>query len=128
MRILDDCEIKDGDITALGSLATRVRDQRIPLEVCITSNIHTGLAPGAASHPFGMLHRAGFNVSINTDNRLMSRVSMSSEVALAAATYNLAAPDLAAITIRALQAGFGDWQRRQHLIDDVVVPAYAAIT
>ncbi len=128
VRILDDCKVEDGEITALGSLATRVRDQRIPLEVCITSNIHTGLAPDAASHPFGMLHRAGFNVSINTDNRLMSRVSMSSEVALAAATHNLTAPDLATITIQALHAGFGDWQRRQHLIDAVVVPAYAAIT
>lgn len=124
VRIVDDCKVEAGEITALGSLATRVRDQRIPLEVSITSNIHTGFAADAASHPFGMLHHAGFNVSINTDNRLMSQVSVSSEVALAAATYGLTASDLGAITTRTLEAGFGDWEQRQRLINDVVAPAY----
>jgi adenosine deaminase len=128
VRIIDDCKIEQGEITALGSLATRARDQRIPLEVSITSNIHTGLVPDADSHPFGMLHLAGFNVSINTDNRLMSRVSMSSEVALAARTYGLTASEIGTITVGALQAGFGDWEQRQRLIDDVVGPAYAATT
>lgn len=128
VRIVDDCKVEAGEITALGSLATRVRDQRIPLEVAICSNIHTGFVPDAAAHPFGMLYRAGFNVSINTDNRLMSQVSMSSEVALAARTYGLTAADLGAITTRALEAGFGDWEHRQRLIRDVVIPAYAAIT
>ena len=128
VRIVDDCKIEHGEITDLGSLATRIRDQRVPLEVSICSNIHTGLAPDAASHPFGMLHRAGFNVSINTDNKLMSRVTMSGEVALAANTYDLSMSDLGTIATRTLQAGFGDWEQRQRLIEDVVEPAYAAIT
>ena len=128
VRIIDDCKVDGGEITALGSLATRVRDQRIPLEVSICSNIHTGLAPDAAAHPFGMLYRAGFNVSINTDNRLMSRVSMSSEVMLAIEAYDLTVEDISTITVGALRAGFGDWEDRQRLIDDVVVPAYTATT
>jgi len=128
VRIVDDCKVEDGEIIALGSLATRVRDQRIPLEISITSNIHTGLVPDVQSHPFGMLYRAGFNVSINTDNRLMSRVTMSSEVALAAQTYRLTASDLGTIAVGALRAGFGDWEQRQRLIEDVVTPAYSAAT
>jgi adenosine deaminase len=128
VRVIDDCKVDHGEITALGALATRVRDQRIPLEVAISSNIHTGLAPDAASHPFGMLYRGGFNVSINTDNRLMSRVSMSGEVTLAAESHDLTISDIGAITVGALQAGFGDWEQRQRLIDEVVAPAYAATT
>lgn len=126
VRIIDDCKVEHGEITALGALATRVRDQQIPLEVAITSNIHTGLRPDAATHPFGMLYRAGFNVSINTDNRLMSGVSLSSEIALAANTYDLTLSDLGSIATCALRAGFGDWEERQRLINDVIVPAYAA--
>ncbi len=124
VRIIDDCKVEDGEIARLGALATRIRDQRIPLEVAITSNIHTGIAPDAKSHPFGLLYRAGFNVTINTDNRLMSGVTMASEVALAAGAYDLTLEDLGLITTHTLQAGFGDWDTRRRLIRDVVAPAY----
>ena len=69
----------DGEILELGGVATMIRDQRVPLELCITSNLHTGLAEAAADHPFGSLHRAGFRVTLNTDNRLMSGITLSDE-------------------------------------------------
>ena len=122
--IIDDTEVVDGQIVALGAVARRVRDHRIPLEVSITSNLHIGAFVDAESHPFGALYREGFNVTINTDNRLMSRISVSDEYTLAAATYGLSRENLGEITEAAVVAGFGDWPERKRLIDEVIRPAY----
>lgn len=111
-----------GSISRLDRLAHRVRDQRIPLEVAVTSNLHTGAF--ASGHPFGALYAAGFNVSINTDNRLMSGVSARSEYDTVARTFGLTASDLGRITVAAIEAGFGPWPDRRRIIDTMVVPAY----
>lgn len=126
VRIADDTTIVDGEITELGSLARRVRDHRVPLEVSITSNLHTNAFPPDVEHPFGALYRAGFNVSINTDNRLMSATLPSAEYRLAVEEFDLTPADLAAITADAIEAGFGDYPSRRRLIEDVVVPGYAS--
>ena len=86
--------------------------------------MHTGSYENASSHPFGLLYEHGFNVSINTDNRLMSSVSVSDEYLLAATTFGLDRAAIGTITANAIEAGFGDWPSRKALIDDVVKPAY----
>ena len=126
-RIVDDATVSDGEMTDLGSLARRVRDHRVPLEVSITSNLHSGSLAPLIEHPFGALYRAGFNVSLNTANRLMSATPTSTEYQLAAEDYGLTTADLAAITVDAIEAGFGDWPTRRRLIDEVVLPAYASV-
>ncbi len=124
VRIIDDTDFDGRAIHDLGRFATRVRDQRIPLEVAVTSNIHTATFDSAAVHPFGALLAAGFNVSLNTDNRLMSDVTVSSEYELAREAFGLHEADLGIITVRALEAGFGPWPERRRIIEDVVRPAY----
>lgn len=126
VRIADETDFDGTRITTLAPLARRIRDHRIPLEVAPTSNLHTSAFPSVAEHPFGALYRCGFNVSINTDNRLMSGITMTHEYELAATTFDLGADDLSAITVAAIEAGFGDWPTRKRLIDEVVVPAYAS--
>lgn len=127
VRIVEDTIVRDGEIVRLGSLARTLRDHRVPLEVCPTSNLHTGVVATLAEHPVGMLQRAGFNVTLNTDNRLMSRVSMTDEYLNAVAHHGFTIEDLEMVTINALEAGFGDWDQRRSLIEDVVRPAYAAV-
>jgi adenosine deaminase len=127
VRIADDCIVVDGEVVELGALARRVRDQRIPLEVSVSSNLDTNAFPDGAAHPLGALYRAGFDVSINTDNRLMSRTTPSAEYRFAAEEFGFTPSDLGAITADALEAGFGDYPRRRHLIDEVVAPAYARV-
>ncbi len=117
VHVVDDARFADGELSDLGAFARRVRDHRIPLEVAITSNLHTGSWAEAADHPFGALYRAGFNVSINTDNRLMSDISMNDEYSLAAGTFDLTTQELTDITIKAIKAGFGDWPTRRALIE-----------
>ena len=119
VHIVDDTDFDGSSITELGPFARTVRDHRVPLEVAITSNLHTGSFASASEHPFGALFAQGFNVSINTDNRLMSQVSVSDEYARAAAAFDLGSGALAEITINALGAGFGDWTERRQLIEQV---------
>ncbi len=123
----DETDFDGSTITSLGPLARRVRDHRIPLEVSITSNLDTSAFPSVAEHPFGALYRSGFTVTLNTDNRLMSRISLTDEYELAATTFGLGVADLEEITINAFEAGFGDWPERRRLIDEVVRPAYASV-
>lgn len=125
-RIIEDCRIVDGEIVELGGLARTVRDQRIPLEICITSNLDTKLVETAGEHPVGALFRAGFRVTLNTDNRLMSSTTQSREFELAYRHAGMSAESLGLITEATLEAGFGDWEVRSRLIRDIVRPAYAA--
>ena len=119
VHIADDTDFDGSSIEHLGLFARTVRDHRVPLEVAITSNLHTGSYPSAQDHPFGALLAQGFNVSINTDNRLMSRVSVSDEYALASSAFDLDRDDLTTITVNAIEAGFGDWTKRAELIEQV---------
>ncbi|MGB7859362.1 MAG: adenosine deaminase [Acidimicrobiia bacterium] len=105
LEIINDCMVEDDEIVKLGRVASRVLDRQVPLEMCPASNIATNrLDP--RDHPFGMLHRAGFNVTLNTDNRLMSNTSMSDEFAFATEHHGLDITDLALITKRSLAAAF----------------------
>lgn len=128
VRIVEDTEMADGEIVALGPLARSIRDQRIPLELAISSNVHTGIYPSVAEHPVGALYRAGFTVTLNTDNRLMSRTTLSDEFELAARHHGFEAVDFLAITEEALRVGFGDWPERQRLLDEVVRPYYRELS
>jgi adenosine deaminase len=111
----------------LGPLAQRVRDEQVPLEVAPSSNVQTGAYPSIAAHPVGRLHRLGFAVTVNTDNRLMSGVSVTSELTDVAAAHGWGWDDLQTVTERALAAAFLDDAERARLLDEVVRPGYAAL-
>lgn len=116
VRIIEDASFDGRSITDLGELASYVRDLQVPLEVSVLSNLHTGIYPDPAAHPVGPLRRAGFAVTINTDNRLMSGTSMSQEFALVADHHGFDVEDFHAVTRTALEAGFADWPIRQKLV------------
>jgi adenosine deaminase len=111
----------------LGPLAQRVRDGQVPLEVAPTSNVQTGAYPSLAEHPVDRLHRLGFAVTLNTDNRLMSGVSATSEFADVVSTFGWSWDDVQAVTERALAAAFIPGDERARLRDDVVRPGFAAV-
>jgi adenosine deaminase len=123
VRIADEVP-EDGP---LGPLAQRVLDEQVPLEVAPSSNVQTGAYPSLAAHPVDRLHRLGFAVTVNTDNRLMSGVSVTSELADVAAAHGWGWDDVATVTERALSAAFLDDAERARLLDDVVRPGYAVL-
>jgi adenosine deaminase len=112
-RIIEDTTVEGGEIIDLGPVASEVMERRIILELCPYSNLDTGMYPGPAQHPIGMLHRAGFAVTINTDNRLMSATSMSREFALVIDHHGFTRDDLRMATLTALDAAFCDEATRE---------------
>lgn len=104
-RIMDDCDVEDGEITALGDLAAYVRNFQIPLEMCPVSNTHTSNMT-VSQHPIGQLLRAGFNVSVSTDNRLMSQTSMTFEMQQLVEHLEFTKADLHQLTANAIMASF----------------------
>jgi adenosine deaminase len=90
----------------LGPVAERVRDAQIPLEVCPTSNVHTGVAATVSEHPVQQLRELGFRVTINTDNRLMSGVTATSELAAVTDAFDLGLDDLEELAMTAAAAAF----------------------
>jgi adenosine deaminase len=134
VRIVDDidavtadCPAPNGGASRLGRLASYVRDKRIPLELCPSSNVQTGAAASIAEHPIGLLHDLRFRVTVNTDNRLMSGTSMSREMALLVAAFGYGWEDLQWFTINAMKSAFIPFDERLVLINEAIKPAYAKL-
>ncbi len=126
VRIVDDIK-HVGDHYELGRLASYVRDRRIPLEVCPTSNVHTGAAKSIATHPIELLRALRFRVTLNTDNRLMSGITMSSEFEVCASTFHWTLADMEWLTLNAAKSSFCPFDQRLSLINTVIKPGYAAL-
>ena len=126
-RLIDDIALADGKAVKLGDLAQYVLDKRIPLEICLISNVHTGAASSLAEHPFKVLYQAKFRVTLNTDNRLMSDTSMSKEFAAAAETFGLGLDDFEKLTINAMKSAFLPYAERIEFIYSVIKPGYASV-
>ena len=127
VRIVDDIEELPDGTAALGRLAAIVRDKRIPLEMCPTSNVQTGAVPSIERHPFGLLARLRFRVTVNTDNRLMSDTTMSREMLQLVQTFGYGWSDLERFTINAMKSAFIHFDERLAIIDEVIKPRYAVL-
>ncbi len=104
--------------SCLGRLAAYVRDTRIPLEMCPSSNVQTGAADSVALHPISLLKRLRFRVTVNTDNRLMSGTSMSREMGLLVDEAGWSMDDLRWVTINAMKSAFIPFDERLAIIDE----------
>ena len=124
VRIIDDIELDSSGNFILGSLASFIRDRRIPLELCPTSNIHTGAVQSLEEHPIGLLKDLGFRVTVNTDNRLMSNVSMTSELLSLNKAFGWDLDDFSWLTVNAMKSAFLPFDERIHLIEKVIKPGW----
>ena len=127
VRIIDDITVGEDGSVELGRLAAYVRDKRIPLEMCPSSNIQTGAAESFAEHPIGLLTELRFRVTINTDNRLMSGTSMTGEMHGLVEAFGYTLEDLRWFTINAMKSAFLPFDERLAIIDRVVKPGYAEL-
>ncbi|WP_156929965.1 adenosine deaminase [Arthrobacter sp. 35/47] len=119
VRIAEDITVEFDDdggsdagvgMVTLGRVAAWVRDRGIPLEICPSSNLQTGaieaFGKDIASHPIDLLYQLGFNITVNTDNRLMSGVSLTDEFELLVETFDYDLDDLLDLTLNAVEAAF----------------------
>ncbi|MEO5901096.1 MAG: adenosine deaminase [Ilumatobacteraceae bacterium] len=124
VRLVDDIVGPAGD-EQLGRLAAYVRDRRIPLELCPTSNVNTGVCATIADHPIGMLRRLRFRVTVNTDNRLMSDTSMTNELVQLHDAFGWGLDDFEWLTVNAMKSAFAPFPERLKLINGQIKPRYA---
>jgi adenosine deaminase len=125
VRIVDDIRVLDDGSVELGRLAAFVRDRRVPLEMCPTSNVHSGAVASVREHPFDLLRRLRFRVTVNTDNRLMSNVSLSSEFAAIDEAFSIGLGEMEWLTLNAMKSAFAPFDERLRLIDEVIKPGFA---
>ena len=126
VRIVDDITGQPGE-EQLGRLAAYVRDQRVCLELCPTSNVNTGVCDSIAEHPIGLLRRLRFRVTVNTDNRLMSNTSMSNEMVQLHEAFGWGLNDFEWLTINGMKSAFAPFPERLRIINGLIKPRYALL-
>ncbi|MFI0965425.1 adenosine deaminase [Streptomyces sp. NPDC021080] len=127
VRIIDDIQVREDGTVELGRLASYVRDKRIPLELCPSSNLQTGAADSYAAHPIGLLRRLHFRATVNTDNRLMSGTSMSQEFEHLVEAFGYSLDDMQWFSVNAMKSAFIPFDERLAMINDVIKPGYAEL-
>lgn len=126
-RLIEDMAIdKDGRVVRMGLLAQYVLDHRIPLEICLSSNLQTGAVERLEDHPFRILKKYHFRVTLNVDNRLMSRSTATDEFHIAARLFGLTLDDMEKLTINAMKSAFIPYRERCDVIFNVLKPRFAA--
>ena len=125
VRIAEDLDVvsRAGDevLVQFGDLARWVRDREIPLELSPSSNLQTGAistwGEELADHPFDLLYQLGFSVTVNVDNRTMSRTSLTRELALLADAFEYDLDDLEVFQLNAAAGAFLPVEEREELIE-----------
>jgi adenosine deaminase len=127
VRLVEDIVRHKGEIVRVGRLAQYVLDKRIPLELCLSSNVQTGATPSLERHPFPIFRELGLRVTLNTDNRLMSATSMSEEFRLAVRQFQLTLDDLETLSINAMKSAFAPYAERCRFIFERIKEPFAAL-
>lgn len=127
VRIMDDISFDADGKAELGRLASYVRDCRIPLEMCPTSNVNTGAADSIAEHAIGILRALRFRVTVNTDNRLMSNVQLSDEFVSLHEAFGYGWGDMEWLTLNAMKSAFWPFEQRLKIINEIIKPGYASL-
>jgi adenosine deaminase len=127
LHLKDDIMVADNEIIEMGFLSQYVRDVRIPLEVCLSSNLHTGAVRNLKYHPFPIFYKNGFRITLNTDNRLMSNVTLTREFITAVEHFNLNLSDIEKLTLNAMKSAFSHFPARLNIIYNTIKSGFKKI-
>lgn len=127
-RLLEDVIIdKNGEVVALGELAQYVLDKRLPLEICLLSNVHTGAVDVLENHPFSIFYKKKFRVFLNTDDRLMSDTTLTKEYLIASQLFGISLDDIEKLNINAMKSSFLTYEERLKYIYNIIKPGYQKV-
>jgi adenosine deaminase len=115
---------KEGSVVGMGDLAQYILDKRIPLEICLLSNVHTGAVDKIENHPFGVFYKYKFRVTINTDDRLMSNTTLTKEFLTAIKYFNMNLDDVEKLTINSMKSAFLPYKTRLSYIYNIIKPGF----
>jgi adenosine deaminase len=127
VRLIEDMAIADGAVVKLGPLAAYIRDKRIPLELCPSSNVDTGAVETLEDHPIRHFMDERFRVTVSTDNRLMSDVTLSEEFRRLSRAFSLTLDDVEKLTLNAMKSAFVGYDERLAQIYGKIKPGFAKL-
>ena len=127
VRLVEDITIYERKVIRVGTLAQYVLDHRVPLEFCISSNVHTGAVRSLADHPFPYFWDKDYRVTLNTDNRLMSNTTMTDEYLIAVEHFDLDFDDLEKLSINTMKSSFAPYEDRVKTIFGRIKPRFAQL-
>ena len=127
-RLLEDVVLDaNGEVASLGELAQYVLDKRLPLEICLLSNVHTGAIDKLENHPFNIFYKKKFRVFLNTDDRIMSNTTLTKEYLTAVETFGITIDDVERLNINAMKSAFIPYEERIKYIYEIIKPGYQKI-
>ena len=126
VKVAEDIRRRADGTFQLGRVASWIRDNRIPLEICPTSNVQTGAVDELEAHPLAVLAWCGFTVTLNCDNKLMGGTTLSNEYALASQVFRMSVTDLAQIALAGASSLFLDHDERSSLVQSMTSTWMAA--
>ena len=127
-RLVEDIVFdENGEVVSFGELAQYILDKRIPLEICLLSNLHTGAVDKLENHPFGILFKEKFRVTINTDDRLMSDNNLTKEFLIATNYFNISFDEMEKITINSMKSAFIPYKERLRYIYKIIKPGFQKV-
>lgn len=127
-RLIEDFVLdKDKNVVALGPLAQYILDKRVPLEICLLSNVHTGAIDKLENHPFIHFFKQGFRVFLNTDDRLMSNTTLTDEYMIASEYFDINFDDMEKLNINAMKSSFLPHKERLDYIYKIIKPGFQKI-
>lgn len=97
-------------------LLAYVNDHRIPLEMCLSSNVQTRAVKSLRVHPFGDYFRRGLRVTLNTDSRLVSGTTVSREITLATRVFRLGPYELKRVIINGFKSAFLPYAQKARIL------------
>lgn len=126
-RLIEDIVVYEGKVIHVGPLARYVLDHRVPIECCLSSNVHTGAVPSLEQHPFRYFLDQEYRVTLNTDNRLMSHTTMTDEFRIASTVFGCDLADFERVTVNAMKSAFYPYADRCRIIRHKLRNGYAAL-
>ena len=124
-RLVEDIVFdSSGNVVMLGDLAQYILDTRLPLEINLLSNVHTGAVDKLENHPFAKLYKEKFRVFLNTDDRLMSDTTLTKEYVTASEVFGINLDDVEKLNINAMKSSFIPYKERLNYIYKIIKPGY----
>jgi len=101
-------------------LLAYVNNHRIPLEICLSSNVQTGVVPSIQEHPLRYYLDLGLRVTLNTDNTLFARTSIANELDMAVQVFDLTLLETENLLVNGFKSAFLPQREKEHLVGEAL--------
>lgn len=104
-----------------GDLLNFITDHRIPLEICLKSNVQTKAVDSIEAHPLEFYHEYGVRVTLNTDNRLITNTTLTDEYLMWTSNFDAGVSDVREVIVNGFKSAFQTYRWRQDILSRAII-------